>query len=143
MTTPIQNLDERPIQFGDIVQAAKERAGGWIESDAEFLALVREEYELLNRQTRALVAPPVQAAPELESEDDPWRAMAERMAAPERLTAERELVVDAGFYTASARATDRVQADVDRRRNREPGRARIVFDYVPRGMGPRKRWSLR
>lgn len=126
MTTPIQNLDT--IRFG-----------GWIESDAEFLAVVREEYRLLQEQ--GLGGP--QRAAELDGEDDPWRAMAERMAAPERLSAERALEIDAGFYAASARATDRVQADVDRRRNREPGRARIVFDHVPAENRRRKRWSQR
>lgn len=142
MTAPIQNLDERPIQFGDIVRAARERAGGWIESDAEFLAVVREEYELLSRQARAPVAdaPP---APELDSEPDPWRAMAERMAAPERLSTARQRRLDHMLDRVPVKVQAAVQADVDRRAAREPGKAKLVFDYVPRGMGPRKRWSQR
>lgn len=40
------------ITFGEYVREAKRRAGGWIESDAEFLAVVRREWEILRAQER-------------------------------------------------------------------------------------------
>lgn len=46
VTAVTTDLRQHPM-YGFMVQAAKERAGGWIEDDAEFLALVEEEFTKL------------------------------------------------------------------------------------------------
>ncbi|RJF78103.1 hypothetical protein D3877_23520 [Azospirillum cavernae] len=78
MRPQIQKLDRHPM-FGFLVQAAKDRAGGWIEDRAAFDALVLAEYAALRQMLPEAKAPD---GPERDSLDSLTAEWSSRMARP-------------------------------------------------------------